>query len=112
MEVLNIKKDKAQTDVAVSLALIEIDTRKKFGNKIFKVIHGYGSHGVGGDIKRDLHQKLEKLKKEKFIRDFIKGETFTTFKVNQLKLAKEELDLLIIDEDYNNFNPGHTIIIV
>lgn len=112
MEVINIKEDNTQTDVAVSYALIEIDTRKKFGNKIFKVIHGYGSHGVGGDIKKDLHQKLKKLKKEKYIRDYIKGETFTITKVKELKLEKNEYNLLILDEDYNNINPGHTIIIV
>ena len=63
IETLNIKQDFPPADVAVANLEIEIERLTGSQTKAIKVIHGYGSHGVGGEIKRQLMHRLAELKK-------------------------------------------------
>ena len=67
IETINIKNGFPPADVAVANMEIEIDALTFAGKKAVKVIHGYGSHGVGGEIKKQAHARLVELKKEKKI---------------------------------------------
>ncbi len=76
---------------------------------LLKVIHGYGSSGKGGSIKKLIHQELHQLKKRKQISDFIPGEKLSLFdkRVQNLIIDFPELGK---DEDMNKCNLGITII--
>jgi len=78
---------------------------------VLKVIHGYGSTGKGGIIKRDLHQQLRELKKHKQIKDFLPGEKWSLFNDKSQQLIGNFPDLAR-DEDINRLNPGVTLIII
>ena len=74
-----------------------------------KVIHGYGSHGKGGEIKRQLTKRLEELKKQSKILDFIPGEKFGQEQKNKPYITKN-FPSLIIDSDLSLYNSGITLI--
>lgn len=52
IEVINIKSNMPPAYLASVNLEIEIERLTKSDTKLIKVIHGYGSHGVGGEIKK------------------------------------------------------------
>ena len=108
---INIKDDHPPVDVAVSRALSEIECSKLQNEPFLKIIHGYGSGGVGGEIKKQLHVELNSLKKSKKIFDYIKGENFQSnhpLYESAIKASPE----LILDQDLVNLNSGITLIVL
>lgn len=106
---LNIKEDYPPADVAVANLEIEIERCAKTDIKAIKVIHGYGSHGVGGEIKRQLIDKLKDLKRFGKIKDFIVGEQFG-YLAKQNKYIADNFPDLIVDPDLRNYNNGITLV--
>ncbi|MGN1227733.1 MAG: hypothetical protein ACI4TX_03725 [Christensenellales bacterium] len=109
---INIKDDFPPVDVAVALVENEIEVNKKFGDCIIKIVHGYGSHGVGGAIRIGVREKLNELKRKHLICDYIKGERFTASVVQSLKINQSLIDELLMDSNINSFNSGITVIII
>ena len=109
IETINIKEGFPPSDVAVANMEIFIDVCKKSGVKLVKVIHGYGSHGVGGEIKRQVHARLLELKRFKKISNFIHGEKFGEEEKHSDYIFSNFPEL-ILDEDLKNFNSGITLI--
>lgn len=108
---IDVKSDMQTCLMAGAQLEMEIDACKLGGFSVLKVIHGYGSHGVGGDIKKEIHKRLKLLKSRKIIRDYIPCETWT---VNNIKRKKaiEECDKLLADSDLYMLNSGVTIVII
>ena len=76
-----------------------------------KLIHGYGSSGKGGRIKREVHRQLESMKLEGRIREYVKGEEFSPFEAS----ARHAIDLcpeLAKDRDYSYCNHGITVVVL
>ena len=66
---IDIKSERQTVAEAIAQFLVEVDACKKGGFKVMKVIHGYGSRGVGGAIKQAFLKKCQDLKNKKFIED-------------------------------------------
>ncbi|MEG1779110.1 MAG: hypothetical protein RR263_03330 [Oscillospiraceae bacterium] len=79
--------------------------------KTVKIIHGYGSKGKGGSIKRDTLLFLEEKKREGFIKDYCKGEEFTPCFESGRRVT-EQCPSLRKDRDFGRQNDGITIVIV
>lgn len=109
---INIKEDFPPVDVAVANMENEIDVNKKFGDSIIKIVHGYGSHGIGGAIKIGIREKLEIMKRRALILDYIKGESFTSKMVNDMKISTKLKQELLCDSSIDSFNSGMTVIII
>lgn len=109
---INIKEDFPPVDVAVALVEREIEANKQFGDSIIKIIHGYGSHGVGGAIRTNLRNRLKELKNQHKIIDFINGERFTNTVVESMKISENHKAQLYVDYNINSINYGITIIII
>jgi len=109
MKVINIKKDMPNSEYAIFLMEKEIDIQRAMGENVLLVIHGYGSSGEGGLIKREVKRDLERLKHFNKILDFIEGErcgeTNETYKLMCSKFPE-----LLISKDLGNLNSGVTII--
>ena len=69
----NVKADAPTVELALANIEIEIQRCHSEGVKVLKVIHGYGSSGVGGEIKKALSRWLLLKKKQHFITDYIKA---------------------------------------
>ena len=109
IETLNIKQDFPPADVAVANLEIEIERLTGSQTKAIKVIHGYGSHGVGGEIKRQLMHRLAELKKFGKILDYIPGERVGEEEKNNPFILKN-FPSLVIDSDLSFCNSGVTLV--
>ena len=89
----------------------EIERARASGVQVLKVIHGYGSSGVGGRLRDAIRRSLQKRKKEGKIRCFVSGEKWTIFE----DAARELLELcpeLQKDPDLNGYNEGVTFVLI
>ncbi len=110
IKVLNIKSDFLSSNEAISKILLELEALSI--NKLVKVllvIHGYGSSGKGGTIKKHLHLLLPTLKKQNKILDYIANEKFSTHNDKYIKYTSLYPEL-ILDSNLQNLNPGVTLI--
>ncbi len=108
---IDIKSEKQTVKVAIAQFLVEVEAYKKGGFKVMKVIHGYGSHGVGGAIKQEFLKKCQDLKNRKVIEDFTCCDKWTDKNVVK-KIAINYCPDLLADSELYHLNPGCTIIIL
>lgn len=108
IKVINLK-DFIYPDVAVAELEREIEICKLTNVFAIIAIHGYGSHGVGGEIKAEVLKSLKILKRHKKIVNYFKGEQWTENNACYLELTRLEPELILNDQ-INNLNSGVTII--
>ncbi len=105
----NIKADMPDR-VEASRRLMEILRTSKGKEKVIKIIHGYGSSGVGGIIKQTVHKLLRSELNSKKIRAYIPGEAI--YSLMGFDDVIHRFDHLIKhDSDYKKGNDGITYII-
>ena len=97
--------DEALSKVQNEIEVLAINNQVK----VLKVIHGYGSKGTGGKIKREIILLLQTLVRQNKIKDFAPNERFTQQNEKYTKYFKLYPELLI-DSDLQNLNPGITLI--
>lgn len=78
---------------------------------VLKVIHGYGSKGVGGDIRIAVQKRLREMLENKKIRGCIFGEDWSKScdEVWRLLQSRQELKS---DPDLGRCNRGITIVLL
>ena len=108
---IDVKSDMQTCLMAVAELEAEIDACKLGGFTVLKVIHGYGSHGVGGAIKNEIHRKLKEMKRQKLITDFLPCEKWTPTNPLRQKAISFSSDLLA-DSDLMMLNSGVTIVLI
>lgn len=108
---IDVKSDMQTCLMAVAQLEIEIDACKLGEYNTLKVIHGYGSHGVGGAIKQEIHKKLKQMKSQKKIFDYIPCEKWTPNNPIRKK-AIDRCDELLADSDLRMLNSGVTIVLI
>ncbi len=81
------------------------------GIAVLKLIHGYGSSGVGGALKLAVHSSLLRYKDSGLIRDFIDGEEFRISNETTWALLKR-IPEMKQDRDLGRGNKGITIVIM
>jgi hypothetical protein len=106
---LNIEAGLPTLEEARRMVAGEIQSAKRDGVRVLKVIHGYGSSGKGGTLCIGLRKSFGLRKKEGIIRDFIPGEDFSIFNEPVLNLLQVAPDLRG-DPDLNATNEGVTIL--
>ena len=108
---INIKQDMPTTDYAIHLMLEEVKLAKFTGEKVVVVIHGYGSHGVGGLIKQEVQKTLTELKRHGNITDFVSGEQWNASAPVCRQILSYNPDVEIA-HDLHLHNVGITVILV
>ena len=81
------------------------------GTAILKLIHGYGSTGVGGALRLAVHSSLLRYKESGLIRDFIDGEDFRVSNQATWDLLKRMPEMKQ-DRDLGRGNKGITIVVM
>lgn len=78
--------------------------------KAIKIVHGYGSTGIGGSIRDAIRIELSNLKLKGVIQTYIPGESFKQMMGFDSDI-KDFKHLLVHDDDYMKSNAGITYII-
>ncbi len=111
VKIVNLEEDRPtvnrmrlRLDRAVALARSE-------GTTILKLIHGYGSSGVGGALRLAVHSSLLRYKDSGLIRDFIDGEDFRISNETTWALLKRMPEMKQ-DRDLGRGNKGITIVVL
>lgn len=86
IDVLNLEAGLPTVEEALGNLDVGISLAKAAGYPALKVIHGYGSSGVGGRLKRGIHAALARLTAEGRIREWVSGEDWDLFDVRALAI--------------------------
>ena len=108
---VNVKFDMPPADEAIKRVEAALNSGKKLGAAVVKIVHGYGSTGNGGKIRTRTRKYLAGLKEQGAIRDYIPGEDFSIFN-SATRAAFSLCADLRGDEDLDRYNSGVTFIIL
>ncbi len=111
IRVLNIKESMPTVEEARRLLLDALRSARADGVEVLKIIHGYGSSGVGGALRTGLRQSLSRRRKEGLVREVIHGESWDIFEARTQELLQRH-PALRRDRDLNNSNEGITLVIL
>ena len=89
----------------------EIHAARQAGLKLLKIVHGYGSTGVGGDLRIALQSTLRQMAEKKEIRDCIYGENWRKSNERSWELLKQMPELKG-DSDLGRGNKGITLVLI
>ena len=109
MEEINIEYGMPTVDVAMPLLSDRLRSLKKSGVKAVKIIHGYGSTGKGGRLRKATLALLDELKKAGLIKEVVVGEQWSKFELRTLTL-NDRMPQLYKDQDLERSNRGITIV--
>jgi len=76
-KIFNLKENMPTVEQALAMIEIEVQLCRREGLIALKIIHGYGSSGVGGGIKRALTFWAKRSIKKGLFKAFIKGEQWS-----------------------------------
>jgi len=107
----NIKMDMPSVEIAVKRLDAIIQEARYQRLKIIKIIHGYGSSGVGGKIKTFIQQSLREKYNKKVIKAYIPGEAFCELLGFDYEITKYK-GLINRDNESLICNNGITYIII
>ena len=109
---INIKDNMQAVDVAIAEFLIALESAKKQKTKALKIVHGYGSHGVGGKILLELKRILPQMKRRGEIKDYISGADWKYSNPKVFDFITNVAPDAARDEDMNKANIGVTIVVI
>jgi hypothetical protein len=106
-----IKEGMPSVEQARALLQTELRSARLSGVKVLKLVHGYGSSGVGGDLRISLQSTLRQMAQQHEIGDCIYGENWRTSDERTWELLKRMPELKT-DSDLGKGNKGMTIIVL
>jgi hypothetical protein len=78
---VNLKSDLPTADEAVRRLAVKLEAARSAGAKIVRIIHGWGSTGSGGKIKRATHRYLRRLERQGRVKGFVGGDDYSELSV-------------------------------
>lgn len=108
---MNLKANMPSVAEALQRLEDELPSACQHNQLVLKIIHGYGSKGVGGDIRMAVQKRLREMLEAKQIRGCIFGEDWSKScdEVWKLLQARPELKG---DADLGRRNRGITIVLL
>jgi hypothetical protein len=108
---INLENGHPKVETALTKLRLEMATLRRVGVHAVKIIHGYGSTGVGGALRQATRQFLCTQLQDGRIQAFCPGEQFGPFENagrNMVALAPA----LRQDPDWGRQNDGITLVIL
>jgi hypothetical protein len=109
--VINIEQGMPTVEEARKRLFSEIQKAKREKMTCIKIIHGYGSSGVGGKLKIALRKSLISKAKEGYIKVVVPGENWTVFDEGARKIL-EACREMSKDSDLDKGNEGITVVLL
>src|SRR5271169_802720 len=111
IKVVNLEDGMPSVAQAQARLTSELQLARQSGVTILKLIHGYGSSGVGGDLRIALQSTLRQMEQSRQIRNFIYGENWRKSDGSSWELTKRFPELKD-DRDFGRQNRGITIVVL
>ncbi len=108
---MNLEEDHPTVNVGLLRLERAISEARRDGVELLKLIHGYGSKGVGGRLKHEAAKALVTYKHSGKIRAFIAGENFRVSDETTWELLKRAPELKQ-DRDLGMNNRGITVVLL
>ena len=110
LKVVNLEEGMPRVDVARLRMQHELHKCRQQGAKAVKLVHGYGSSGVGGALRSELQKELRRLAAEGSVRGFIAGEDWRVSDEATWELLKRYPEWKQ-DSDLGRGNKGISIVV-
>ena len=111
VKIINLEENRPSVEqMRVHLDRVLVEARYD-GTTILKLIHGYGSSGIGGKLRVAVRASLSRYKKAAMIRDFITGEDFRISNEATWALVKLMPEMKQ-DRDLGRENKGITLVLL
>lgn len=104
-------KEIGSVDASIKITDMEIEASSREGVTVLKLVHGYGSHGTGGIILKEIRRELSGLKRRGKIKDFFSGDKWNIFDREVIEILNRD-KTIVGDPDLNRKNPGITIVVL
>jgi hypothetical protein len=111
MKTIIVKEGMPSVEEARARLLSELRSARQTGVKILKLVHGYGSSGLGGDLRISLQSTLRQMCERQEINDCIYGENWRASDERSWEVLKRMPELKT-DSDLGKGNKGVTIVIL
>ncbi len=108
---VNLEAGMPFADQAIKRLTFELHQSRRQGYAVLKIIHGYGSSGVGGKIRTAARKYLARLQSQGEIEAYIPGEKFSIFE-EATRRAFLRCEVLRQDRDLDRYNNGVTFIVL
>lgn len=108
---VNLKQGMPDVDEARQRMNQAIDQARRAGFQALKLIHGYGSSGVGGGIRTAVRSSLTRRRREGKIRAYAGGEHWHVCEPDAQAILAE-CPALERESDLNMHNEGITIVLL
>jgi hypothetical protein len=111
IKTVNLKEGMPRLEEALSLLEREVERARRDGAGLLKFVHGYGSTGVGGDIRIAVQRRLQEMASAGRIRACIFGENWAVSDEQAWPLLQSHPQLKG-DRDLGKRNRGITIVML
>ena len=108
MKVINLEEGMPRVNEALLRLERELTIARQQGYAVVKIIHGYGSSGVGGALRTEVQKWLRQRVAQSQIRTFIPGEDWRISDERAWQLLKSQPDCKK-DADLGRANLGISI---
>lgn len=109
IKTINIKHDLPTVHEALSRLDHELLLARHEGIAVLKIVHGYGSSGIGGDIRVAVQKRLQEMASAGQIHTCIYGEDWSKSDEATWRLLQQRAELRQ-DVDLGRRNQGITIV--
>ena len=110
MQTINLETGMPNSQDALNTLNNRIYAVRASGARMVKIIHGYGSTGRGGTIRKVRRQKLLEYRRMHVIKDLCPGEKFGPFDEEGRRFA-ERCPEARKDIDWGRHNDGITVVL-
>jgi len=111
MKTINLEEGRPSVASASSRLLDQLRLAKQQNYAAVKVIHGYGSHGVGGELRIAIQGLLARMAQDGEIRAFVAGEDWRISDETTRRLIQKHRALKQ-DRDLGKGNRGISIVVL
>lgn len=109
--IVNIESGMPTVSEAEQRMSLELAKARREGVSGLKIIHGYGSTGVGGKLREAMRKWLARRQREGKVKCFVAGENWSIFDENSREILEKNPDIRR-DADLGNCNAGITIVML
>ena len=111
IKTINLEEGRPSITSASSRLLDQLRIAREQGFAAAKVIHGYGSHGVGGELRVAIQGMLARMTQDGDIQEFVAGEDWRVSDETTWRLIQKHRELKQ-DRDLGKGNKGISMVVL